>query len=116
MIAWMSEVLTVFKCPDETFFLAVNIMDRYFYHSKRIIQLNELHISGVIAMFLASKYTEVEHLSLDLIYRKVVHEKISKSDLKKKEMEMLKTLKFNISKPTPHEIILTYFETSDLVQ
>lgn len=30
MIDWMVEVLSAFKCSDQTFFLAVNIMDRYF--------------------------------------------------------------------------------------
>lgn len=115
MIAWMVEVMEVFKCPNETFFLAVSIMDRYFFHSKRSLKLEDLHISGVICMFIASKYSEVEHLSLDLVYQKVVHKKISKTLLKKKEMEILKTLKFNISKPTLHEVLLTYFETSELL-
>lgn len=30
MVDWMVEVMTAFKCADQTFFLAVNIMDRYF--------------------------------------------------------------------------------------
>ena len=30
MVDWMIEVLSAFKLSDQTFFLAVNIMDRYF--------------------------------------------------------------------------------------
>ena len=30
MIDWMIEVTDAFKCSDQTFFLAVGIMDRYF--------------------------------------------------------------------------------------
>jgi hypothetical protein len=30
MVDWMVEVLTTFKTSDQTFFLAVNILDRYF--------------------------------------------------------------------------------------
>ena len=30
MVDWMVEVLTAFKCSDQTFFLAVSLMDRYF--------------------------------------------------------------------------------------
>ena len=30
MIDWMIEVLTNFKCDDQTFFLAVSLLDRYF--------------------------------------------------------------------------------------
>lgn len=30
MVDWMVEVLTAFKCDEQTLFLAVNLMDRYF--------------------------------------------------------------------------------------
>ncbi len=30
MVDWMIEVLTNFKCDDQTYFLAVSLMDRYF--------------------------------------------------------------------------------------
>lgn len=33
MVNWMVEVLNTFECDDQTFFLAVNIMDLYYYHS-----------------------------------------------------------------------------------
>jgi hypothetical protein len=33
MVNWMIEVLNTFECDDRTFFLAVNIMDLYYYHS-----------------------------------------------------------------------------------
>lgn len=30
MVDWMVEVITNFRCDDQTFFVAVSIMDRYF--------------------------------------------------------------------------------------
>ncbi len=30
MVDWMVEVMSAFKCADQTFFLAVSLMDRYF--------------------------------------------------------------------------------------
>lgn len=30
MVDWMIEVLTNFKCDDQTFFLSVSLLDRYF--------------------------------------------------------------------------------------
>jgi Cyclin, N-terminal domain len=30
MVDWMVEVLSAFKCVDQTTFLAINLMDRYF--------------------------------------------------------------------------------------
>lgn len=29
MVDWMIEVLTNFKCDDQTFFVAINLLDRY---------------------------------------------------------------------------------------
>jgi len=43
MVDWMVEVLTAFKCEDQTFFLAVNLMDRYFdikNRNKEAVELN----------------------------------------------------------------------------
>lgn len=30
MVDWMVEVMTAFKCAEQTFFLAITLMDRYF--------------------------------------------------------------------------------------
>ena len=35
MVDWMIEVLNNFGCGDETFYLSVSIMDRYFLHKQR---------------------------------------------------------------------------------
>jgi len=59
MADWMVEVLTAFKCDEQTFFLAVNIMDRYFAvcnQKGKVLPLEELHLSGIACMFIASKY------------------------------------------------------------
>jgi len=34
MVDWMIEVLTNFKCEDQTFFLAISLLDRYLKGSK----------------------------------------------------------------------------------
>ena len=35
MVDWMVEVLCSYKCKDQTFFLAVDFMDRYFGNIKK---------------------------------------------------------------------------------
>jgi Cyclin, N-terminal domain/Cyclin, C-terminal domain len=30
MVDWIVEVMTAFKCAEQTFFLAISLMDRYF--------------------------------------------------------------------------------------
>jgi hypothetical protein len=79
MVDWMIEVLTNFKCDDLTFFLAVSMMDRFFEHLRRkgqIALVAELHITGVTAMFLASKYEDIYPLKMKTIFEKIGHKRI----------------------------------------
>ena len=80
MVDWMVEVLTAFKCSDQTLFLAVNLMDRYFSEAginKRSLELAELHNTGVVSMFMASKYEDIYPLLMKTVYNKIGHGKIS---------------------------------------
>lgn len=71
----MVEVLTTFKNSDQTFFLAVNIMDRFFKNTKKRLKSYELHLIGIISMFIASKYEEVVPLLMRTIVNKIGHNK-----------------------------------------
>ena len=74
----MKEVLSVFKSPIDIFYQAVSIMDLYFAKKQSSLKLDELHEVGVTSIFLASKYSELEPLTLDLMHKKAAHGKISK--------------------------------------
>lgn len=100
MVVWMEEVLRIFKCPTETFFMAVSLMDKYLEMSKTGLLLKDLHEIGITCMFIASKYVEVEPLTLDLMVDKVAHGKITVGKLLKREMKICSTLKFKLAKPT----------------
>ena len=56
MIDWMVEVLTTFKMSDQTFFISVSLLDRFFKKASKCIPSSELHLTGMTAMLLASKY------------------------------------------------------------
>lgn len=76
MVDWMVEVLTAFKCADQTFFLAINLLDRYFDALSKqnvTLELSELHISGVVCMFMASKYEDVYPLLMKTVFNKIGH-------------------------------------------
>jgi hypothetical protein len=108
MIDWMIEVLGNYHLytSHQTFFLAVSIMDLYFKHSKKRIGDNDVHLSGVAAMFLASKYDDVYHIPLKDFVSRVSHDKFSAEDIKEKEWEILKAVDYNVSFPT----VLSYLE------
>lgn len=110
MVVWIEEVLRIFKCPTSVFFLSVNIMDRYLEASNNKLKLDELHEIGIVSMFIASKYIEVEPLTIDLMIAKVAHNKISEKAIIKREQKILCALKFKLAKPTVHDFIESYVE------
>lgn len=110
MVVWIEEVLKILKCPVEMFFLSVSIMDRYLENSKERLKLDDLHEIGITSMFIASKYQEIEPLTLDMVIDKIAHKKISEKKLLKREKKILITLKFKLSKPTVWAFIENYCE------
>ena len=76
MSDWMIEVCTSFKCAPRTYFLAVTIMDKYLITSLQngIVRENsEIHLMGVVSMYLASKYEDVYPLHSKIISEKIAH-------------------------------------------
>lgn len=99
MVDWMLEVLSAFHCADQTFFLAVSLMDRYFDALSQAYQLlpdpqyslelNELHITGIVAMFMASKYEDIFPLLMKTVVKKIGHEKITQDSVRARESHIL---------------------------
>ncbi|KAI5321276.1 PREDICTED: G2/mitotic-specific [Prunus dulcis] len=57
LIDWLVEVHRKFELMPETFYLTVNIIDRYL--SKKIVSRRELQLVGISSMVIASKYEEI---------------------------------------------------------
>eukprot|EP00347_Sterkiella_histriomuscorum_P018015 403347112 len=105
MVDWMLEVLTTFKNSDQSFFLSINIMDRYFKQNMQNLPSSELHLTGVVSMFIASKYEDIVPLMMKTVINKIGHNKFQLSQVEEKELEILKTLGFNIGSPTVKEYV-----------
>ena len=76
MTDWMIEVCTSFKCAPRTYFLAVTIMDKYLIsslHNGIVRENTEIHLMGVVSMYLASKYEDVYPLHSKIISEKIAH-------------------------------------------
>ena len=76
MVDWMIEVLTNFKCEDQTFFLAVSLLDRYLKNKDTVQEIADLHLMGVTAMFIASKYEDIHPLKMKMVFEKISHKKL----------------------------------------
>lgn len=87
-------------------------MDRYFdakAKQGKSLELQELHISGVVAMFVASKFEDIIPLLLRTVYNKIGHKKISADAIRNKEIEMLRAIGFMVgAAPSPLEFLERY--------
>lgn len=108
MVDWMIEVLTNFKCDDQTFFLAVSLMDRYFKRCGRVLQINDLHGIGVTAMFVASKFEDIFPIKMRTVYEKIAHKKISVEAIKKIELDLMLAIEYRVHAPTPLDFLKQY--------
>jgi len=90
MVDWMIEVLTNFKCDDQTFFLSASLLDRYFKNKIETREISDLHIIGVTCMFIASKYEDIYPLKMKMVYEKIAHKKLPIERIKALEMDILR--------------------------
>ena len=89
IIDWMFEVLQVFKMSEQTFYLSVQYLDRFICKTKRSLPLEELHLTGITCMFIASKYEDITPLFLKTMVKKVSHGKIRGDQILKLEREIV---------------------------
>jgi len=110
MVDWMIEVLSNYKCEEFTFFLAVNIMDRYLLNSLNCLQPQDLHLIGVTSMFIASKYQDLIPLRLNIVQEKISHGNLTKSEILLKEEDILRKLDYIVTTPSIWDFITIYYE------
>jgi cyclin A len=110
MVDWMIEVLTNFKCEDQTFFLAVSLLDRYLKNKDSVQEIADLHLMGVTAMFIASKYEDIHPLKMKMVFEKISHKKLPIELIKSTELEILKTISYRIPTPSVLDFLKVYLK------
>ena len=68
MIDWMIEVIGAFKFTEESFFTAVRLMDTFLMKTKKSHEPQEVHLTGVTCMYIATKFEEVYPLKLKTVF------------------------------------------------
>ncbi len=82
MIDWMIQVFRVLnRSQDKTLFQAVGILDGFFGASKEPISREDLHLFGVVSVFLSSKIEDVVPIFMNDIIRDASHGKFSKQQI-----------------------------------
>lgn len=99
MVDWMIEALTKLNCSGNTFFLSVYILDKYLKKGPKAIPPEKLLLIGSTSMVLASKFEDVQPISIPLARKCLVHNKHTEQELISMELEICTIIEFDFLVP-----------------
>lgn len=100
MVNWILEVLKIFEHGPETAFRAVLCLDLYLKHQKNSLTTKDLHLLGVVSIFIASKLSETRNISMLQLTRDIGKGQFTEDQIREKERHFLMTVGFNINLPS----------------
>ena len=110
MIDWMIEVCSVINYMDETFFLAVNILDIFLQKTKKIYENTDIHLIGMTSIFTASKFQEIYPQTLKVFSHRVGHDTFTMEQIKEMESQIMTDIGMEILVSTSvYDFMKTYF-------
>ena len=105
LVDWLLKVHSKFKLLPETFYLTINIIDRYL--SKEVISRKVLQLVGVTAMHISCKYEEIYPPEAnDFVY--ITDNAYTKTELLDTEYKILKKLEFNLTFASAYRYLERY--------
>ena len=79
MVNWMLEVLNSFNSNEETIFCAVKLMDKYIWKTQDKLKSEDIHLIGLVCMYLASKTYDIVPIQMKSLIHTVGHDTFDKS-------------------------------------
>ena len=108
MVNWMMEIFASYSSEPLSFFLAVEIMDNFLQKTKKVYFDNDIHLIGMVSIYMASKMEDIIPLHMIHIKTKIGHDKFSKEEIITMEREILKTLDWDILFITNYDTVKTF--------
>ncbi|XP_050371548.1 G2/mitotic-specific cyclin S13-7-like [Argentina anserina] len=109
LVDWLVDVHRKFGLTPETFYLTVNIIDRFL--SRRIVIRRELQLVGISSMVIASKYEEVWAPQVkDFVC--LSDNTYTGSQVRAMEKNILEKLGWYLTVPTPYVFLARYIKAS----
>lgn len=109
LVDWLIDVNLKFKLHPETFFLAVDIVDRYL--SKAQVPRAQLQLVGITAVLIAAKHEEVWPPEVkDCVY--IAANTYTAAEVLVMERDIAGTLFFRFTVPTPYPIIVRLLDAT----
>lgn len=110
LIDWLVQVHARFHLLPETLFLTINYIDRFL--SAKSVSLQKLQLVGATALFLASKYEEIQCPSVaEIVY--MVDNGYSADEVLKAERFMVGMLNFELGWPGPMSFLRRISKADD---
>ena len=85
MVNWMLEVFHSFKSNEETIFSAVKILDKYIWKTEDILKNEDIHLIGIVCMYLASKTYDIVPIQMNNLTHLVGHDIFEQKSIKEME-------------------------------
>jgi len=110
LVEWIIDVHRKFRLMPETLYVTVSIIDRYLSICE--IKKAQLHLLGVTALLISTKYEEIYPPELkDLL--SISENKFTKAEVLTMETEILTTLDFNFTLPSSLRFLERYRKLSN---
>jgi len=110
VVNWMVEVLckTAGEACHASVFRSVLLLDLYFKHSERVVDVQRVQLAAITAVYLACKYESASHHTAAYLCERACYGKFTKHDIFATEIEMLKTLGFTLKHTTALDMLYLY--------
>jgi len=110
LVDWLIDVNLKFKLHPETFYLAVDIIDRFL--SKRQVTRAQLQLVGITAVLIAAKHEEIWAPEVkDCVY--ISANTYTQNEVLSMEREIAAALKFRFTVATPYPVMCRLLDASD---
>jgi hypothetical protein len=99
MVDWMFEVLYALQetFSVNTYLRSILIMDVYIKYTEERLNNEDIHLIGIGAIYIASKYEDIYHIKISTLCEKAAHGKFRPADIRRKEDDILNVLGFSVS-------------------
>ena len=105
MVDWMIEIFYMFNSEASTFFLAVDILDRYLQNTKKKIEDKDIHLIGLACIFIASKSEDLCPFQMKHIVEELGKNKFKNVNILEKEIDIIQTINFELFNWTTYDYI-----------
>ncbi|EGV65846.1 G2/mitotic-specific cyclin [Yamadazyma tenuis] len=110
LVDWLVEMHSRFRLLPETFYLAINIMDRFM--SLEIVQIDKLQLLATGSLFIAAKYEEVFSPSVKN-YSYFTDGSFAEEEILQAEKYILTILEFELNYPNPMNFLRRISKADD---